>query len=103
MKDDLRNVANRFETYFTDHQHYPGRHAVTDDGVREVQIGNASVRLSRGDRLAALRRTSDRNAYCIHVVRAKGATDTTEPWSYVSDNGGMVAGGCPKRFSKHTV
>ncbi len=36
VKDDLRNVANQLETYFTDHQHYPGKRAVTYDGARRV-------------------------------------------------------------------
>ncbi len=101
VKSDLRNVANDLETFYTDHQHYPGRQALAYDGVRRVDIGPKSVRLNRGDRLAALRLTSDRGAYCVHVVRAQGASDTTKPWSYVSDKGGLVSGGCPKRFSKH--
>lgn len=57
VESDLRNVANDLEAFFTDHQHYPGRQAVSNDGVRRVDIEPRFVRLNRGDRLAALRLT----------------------------------------------
>jgi hypothetical protein len=79
VKDDLRSLANQRETYYTDHQHFPGRRTVTYDGARGVEIGNEAVRLNRGDRLAALQLTPKRNSYCLHVVRITGASDTTAP------------------------
>jgi type II secretory pathway pseudopilin PulG len=100
VKSDLRSIANQLETYYTNHQTYPGTRAVAYDGVRDVQIGRKVVKLGRGDRLGTIRLTSDRQSYCIRVKRSRGTIDTSRLWSYVSDRGGIVPGGCPARHTK---
>ncbi len=99
VQSDLRYIANEMETYFTDHQKYPGSRAITVSG-RLVAIGSEPVRLSKSNRLGTIRLTKDRWAFCVRVVRKADASATTRRWSYVSDKGGIMRGGCPARFSK---
>jgi hypothetical protein len=101
VKTDLRYLATEMETYFTDHQSYPGDRAVQYDGRRSVQIGDATHRLKVGDRLGTVRLTRDRDAFCLQVVRVPSASETSEPWLYVSDKGGIIVGSsCPARFTR---
>ena len=99
VQSDLRAIANEMETYFTDHQVYPGPHAVSTDGARKVTLGRNTVRLAEGDHLGTIRLTKSRQAYCIRVLRDADSSDTTSRWRYLSDKGGISTGGCPARFT----
>lgn len=99
VKNDLRTLANKLETYFTDYQTYPGPRAVSTNGARKVTIGQETVRLAEGDHLGSIRLTKSRQAFCIRVLRNTGASDTSGRWHYLSDKGGITTGGCPARFT----
>ena len=103
VQSDIRNLATVMETFFTDHSRYPHARDVTYNGRRAVKFLGDTLHLQSGDRLGAIRLTDDAQSYCLHVVRTKGASQTTRPWSYVSDRGGMRRGTCPSRFSKVVV
>ncbi len=98
VKSDQRDMANAMETYYTDHQAYPRARNVGYDGKRTVTIGSETLRLGMGNRLGTIRLTNDREAYCLRVVRANGASQTSTAWRYVSDRGGTQPGVCPSRF-----
>jgi hypothetical protein len=98
VKSDQRDMANVMETYYADHGGFPRARHVGYDGTRTVTIGSENLRLGKGNRLGTIRLTKDREAYCLRVVRAKGASQTSSAWRYVSDRGGTQPGVCPPRF-----
>jgi hypothetical protein len=99
VQSDMKNVATQLETFNTDFGRLPRVGEVQVTRPRVVVVGEATVRLSLGDRLGTVRLTSDRLWYCIRVTRGPKAGDTSKPWSYVSGEG-VVAGRCPVRFTR---
>jgi len=102
VKSDDRGLATLMETYLTDHSKYPRADDVDYDGTRNVTIGS-SLRLGKGNRLGTIRLTKNGDNYCLRVVRADGAAQTTKAWSFVSDRDGIRSGACPDRFRKIVV
>ena len=102
VKNDMRNMANVMETYFTDHQKYPARRAI-DVSDHKVDIGTQTVHLATGDRLQAIRLKGNGYAFCLRVVRGPKAGATTSAWRYLSDRGGITVGGCPARFATRSA
>lgn len=84
MKDDLREVANQMETYFTDNNMYPS--SITSVSPGRLDVGGQTVQLTNGDAVTLEFVHADME-YCL--VASNPATTTR--WAYDSSHGGLAA------------
>jgi type IV pilus assembly protein PilA len=83
MRSDLRNVANQFETYFTDAGTYPATFGPTNG---TLTIGSDKITLSPGDSIENRAAGADPGTYCLRVT----STQSNNYVSYDSDQGGLL-------------
>ena len=84
MKNDLREVANQMETYFTDNNMYPS--SITSVSPGRLDVGGQTVQLTNGD-VVSLEFLHADGEYCLI---ASNPTTVTR-WMYDSTHGGVAA------------
>ena len=83
MRSDVRNVANQFETYFTDAGTYPATFAATSGSIT---IGSDKIPLSTGNSIANLAAGAQAGTFCLKVTSVYSSNYI----SYDSDQGGLL-------------
>jgi len=89
MQADLRAVATRLETYFSDMNSYPS--TLSQVGTTLTLPGGYTVNLSQGSAvsLTTPARSGSVDTFCLVATRTSGAVQGSQNWVWISDRGGQ--------------
>lgn len=93
MKSDLRAVASRMETYFSDMNQYPS--TLTVSGTTVTLPGGYTAKVGSGSTvsLTTPARSGSVNTFCLVASRTSGAGQGSQNWVWISDRGGLQGRG----------